>query len=315
MWHVDSAEKSVDELAAEELRPGERLDGADLRGLSFEGVDWLADRVFVGADFSHADVSGADLGDADLRKTCFSHATARGTSFEGANLEDADVSDTDLRDADLRRARLDETDLSSSRINAATDFGPRAVYEREMLESDDAERKSDKLEAAVRTYRAVEGLSEENTMNERASTYYRKGKDLRRRYNWQTNDYPKAVVGEASRLFTGYGNLPWRVIATSIGVMLLSAALYPLTGGVREARESGAVVYTFSHLPTAAPGHVVQILVKSLFFSVVTFTTLGYGNFQPVGTIAQYLASSEALVGTVLMSLLVAVLTRSAWLR
>lgn len=54
-----------------------------------------------------------------------------------------------------------------------------------------------------------------------------------------------------------------------------------------------------------------EIWVNSIYFSVVTFTTLGYGDVQPVG-FAKYVAASEAVIGASLMALLVFVLGRRA---
>lgn len=51
-------------------------------------------------------------------------------------------------------------------------------------------------------------------------------------------------------------------------------------------------------------------MFKSLYFSVVTFATLGYGDIQPIGTVARFLAGIEALLGALLAALLVFVLTR-----
>ncbi|HIC62018.1 MAG TPA: two pore domain potassium channel family protein [Marine Group III euryarchaeote] len=47
-----------------------------------------------------------------------------------------------------------------------------------------------------------------------------------------------------------------------------------------------------------------------LYYSVVTFTTLGYGDIVPVGPLAKMLSITEALSGVFLMSLLVVTLSR-----
>lgn len=312
---MNAGRKSVTQLEAMKPRPGERLDGADLHGLSLEGVRWFADVVLIGTDFSNADVTGVDFSDADLRKSSFGHSTARNAIFEGANLEDADVNDVDLRGTNLKMARLDETDLSSSRIGGNTAFGERAVYEAEMDPGDDPGTRRDKLEAAIRTYRALERLSQENALHSQASTFYRRGKDLRRRFNWSVRNYLPATMAELSRWFTGYGNLPLRVIYTSLGVILLCGLLYPLLGGIRRPRPTGSTIYALDSPWAVSVDRAATIVLESLYFSVVTFTTLGFGDLEPVGTAAQYLASAEALLGSILMALLVAVLTRSTWLR
>ncbi len=46
-----------------------------------------------------------------------------------------------------------------------------------------------------------------------------------------------------------------------------------------------------------------------LYFSVVTFATLGFGDISPVGSFARFLAGVESLFGSLLLALLVYVLT------
>ena len=55
--------------------------------------------------------------------------------------------------------------------------------------------------------------------------------------------------------------------------------------------------------------HVVHSGWDALYFSIVTFTTLGYGDFRPV-TDARMIAASEALIGYFAMATLIAVVAR-----
>ncbi|MFB6166061.1 MAG: pentapeptide repeat-containing protein [Haloarculaceae archaeon] len=311
VWHLDRGDRALTDFSAPQ--PGERLDGAIMRGLSLNGVDWLAECVLVGADFSDANVSRASFVGADLREATFHAADARGTSFERANLESATMTDVDLRDADFSKAQFDVADFSSSRINEHTVFSDRCVYERDIVDPAADVPATDALDAAVRTYRCLEDLSQENTLYAQASRYYRMSKDVRRRYNWAAGNYVHALVGEASRWFTGYGNRPWRVLQTSTAIAALSALAYPLVGGVSPAGDPGGPVYSAA---TAGGAHGwLAVAGKSLYFSVVTFTTLGYGNLAPVSAVGRTIAAAEAILGSVFLALLVAVLTRSTWLR
>lgn len=315
VWHAPPAAKSVEDLASSRSDADDRLDGAAFRGMSLAGVDWLAGAVLVGSDFTNADLSEADLADADLRKSSLRDVTARDASFESANLEDVNAQEADFRGADLTYARLDETNFSDSRISDATAFGERSVYEREVVSADDPDPENTSFDAALRTYRSLESLSEENALYGQAGGYYRKAKDLRRRYNWRAGNYAPAALGEVSRWVAGYGNVPARVVATSLVVILVCGALYPLVGGIQLVSAVDQVTFAVEDPLSAPPGRVAEVLLRSVFFSVVTFTTLGYGNLEPVGTVSQYLAGLEALVGSLLMALLVAVFTRSTWLR
>jgi hypothetical protein len=47
-----------------------------------------------------------------------------------------------------------------------------------------------------------------------------------------------------------------------------------------------------------------------LYFSVVTFTTLGYGDFQPAVGLSRFFASLEAIIGAFTMALFAYTLAR-----
>jgi voltage-gated potassium channel Kch len=114
---------------------------------------------------------------------------------------------------------------------------------------------------------------------------------------------------------TGYSMSPWRILATSFVIIVVSALLYPLTGGLEEVVASGggeqmAVTWEVQNPESASRYYIFSVFLKSLYFSVVTFTTLGYGDISPIGTYARTVAGIEALMGTALMALLVFVLSR-----
>lgn len=310
VWHVDAAKKPVDALALHDPVPGERLEGAIVRESGIAGTVGFSGCVLVDADFAQADVTKTDFADADLREATFRDANARGATFTRANLEDAALRGVDLRDARLDQAKFDEVDFTDSRINRATTFGDRSVYERQLAQTADPEKRRDLFESATWTYRTLQRLAHQNARRGQTYEYVWREKDLRRRFAWNAGYYPFALKAEASRWFMGYGLSPRRVLGTSLSLILVCALLYPLTGGIQEIDAGRAITYTIDE-PTDAPRWwVAGVLFKSLYFSIITFATVGYGDLQPVGSWARALASVESLLGGLLMALLVVVLAR-----
>lgn len=90
-------------------------------------------------------------------------------------------------------------------------------------------------------------------------------------------------------LLWGYGEKPLRIICAALAVMVFYTTLYHLVEWV------------------GANGNPVKLsLADCSYFSVVTFTTLGYGDIKPTTTLLKCLAGSEALLGACLIGLLVA---------
>ena len=89
----------------------------------------------------------------------------------------------------------------------------------------------------------------------------------------------------------GYGEKPKRVILNGFIIIFLFSFIYFFAG-----------IWNINHVK-------VNDFLSSLYFSIVTFTTLGYGDFHPKGYI-RFFASFEALIGAVLIALFIVTLTR-----
>ena len=309
LWHADVSVKPRDALTDQKPDGNERLDGATLSRVSLNGVDWFEECTLVGADLTAVDLHDASLSGADLREASLEHVSARHADFSEANLGDAALNVCDLRSADLTNARLDQASFSNVRISRTTTFGRTSIYEDE-LDGIDDESYLQRAQAAIWTYREIRTLHENNALPIEARRYYLDEKDMRRRADWHEGNYATALKAEGSRWVTGYGMSHWRVLGTSAALILLCAALYPLTGGIQETVGSDTTTWTLESPKDAPPFWLAHILVRSLYFSVITFSTLGYGDIRPIGTVARWLAGAESLLGSILMALLVFVLTR-----
>ena len=100
------------------------------------------------------------------------------------------------------------------------------------------------------------------------------------------------IPGLLSKLMWGYGEKPGRTLICNFFLILISAVVYWASGliqvnGTQRAIELGEAIY----------------------FSVVTFTTVGYGDFLPLGWV-RGISAAEALCGVVMMPLFLIGLTR-----
>jgi hypothetical protein len=292
-----------------------RLDGAILREVSLVGVEWFENCTLLGAKIDGVDMRETDLRNVDLREGHVNDVDARGADFRDANLEDGSFTTTDLRGANLVSTRLDQTVFNNVRVSRSTEFGTISVYEKRLKGTETASEIERYAQAAVWHYREIQNLFKTNALPVEARAYYMREKDMRRRIAWHAGNYPRALKAEGARWVTGYGMSPWRVLGTSLTVIVLSAVAFPTTGGLEESitRAGGTeqtIRWDVDRSETGQYRLLVSIFLRSLYFSTITFTTLGYGDIQPIGTIARAIAAIESLAGSLLMALLVFVLSR-----
>ncbi|MFB6114655.1 MAG: pentapeptide repeat-containing protein [Candidatus Nanohalobium sp.] len=138
--------------------------------------------------------------------------------------------------------------------------------------------------------------------------YYNRQKNwdlVRNEYSLDTWTRVKKAAGVGLNLFMqytcGYANKVPRIFGTMAFFTTLYGVLYTLGGPLKT---GAGVVWNSSN-----PG---KILFDGIYYSGVTFTTIGYGGIGPHGWAAKLLAVSEGYLSAILFTLLTVTLLRSA---
>jgi uncharacterized protein YjbI with pentapeptide repeats len=106
-----------------------------------------------------------------------------------------------------------------------------------------------------------------------------------------------------------YGENPWRVIRFALIIIFLFAIILNFSGIVISDRtnliiefikKSQGDEYALRYF-----GPILGSFLNCLYFSVVTFTTLGYGDFQPAVGLSRFFVSLESIIGAITMALFV----------
>ena len=290
---------------------GVRWIGEDLRGLQLAGAD------LSGADLSHADLSeanllgtrlagatlfeanltraelagadlcGANLDGAQLDHAGLGHARLEGASLRNVNLVSATLSGADLRGADLNASKLDrirghetcweDADLSRCRLAHADLHCGRvagACFDGANLRGATLSRLTGYDEASwigvdlreidfTGAYLLRRFILDQNFLDE-----------FRRQSRWTNLLYG---VWKATS-DCGRSVLRWGLC--TLGVVLLFTVLYSL------------VDMDYGSYPTP---------LSPLYGSVVTLTTLGYGDVLPKSTTAQVIVMCEVVTGYVML--------------
>jgi len=128
-----------------------------------------------------------------------------------------------------------------------------------------------------------------------------------------TKDFKKWIISAFSNMIYGYGERPWNVVKTALAIIIIFALSFSLIGignpEIIELKGTGIYQNSGNIIDLASKGLLKNNEIRNfpdcLYFSLITFTTLGYGDFRPLEGVGRILAGSEAFIGAFMMALFV----------
>jgi len=271
----------------------EKIDGNmekvhDLRGINLSGKlrrDWTDDDSKITLSFArldYANLQGGHLERAYLARAWLDHADLRGAHLKKASFASARLDDADLRRADLTDANLPKTILTKANIRGARFIH---VYVAETVFRDVLwEPEASLFEGFdVRGIRCSDPLFDQ---------FVRQSEFIRRcRETW-----PKWVFWPWKKTCDCGRNVPKWLVTCAL-VMLAFAFLFTLSGwlGVPLLRPRNA--------------EIGEGFLTHLYFSVVTFSTLGFGDVTPCNWGGKIAVIVEVFFGYVMLGMLISIFT------
>lgn len=265
------------------------MQGFSLRNATLTDVNLVHHGSKGGYDLSHSDFYRADMRLAHLFN---------------ANLKGASLMKADLRRANLHCANLEGANLLGTRLEEArldnVHWGHYVMQENLARSATKKAEQLDYFEQAEEVYRNLRRVLETEGLFEQAGYFFRR-EMVMRRMQMPLLSTPR-LISKLVDLFCGYGERPLRVISFSIALILGFALLF-FINGVTDRDQ--LLQLSFS----ASLQDNLYAFTNCLYFSVVTFTTLGYGDITPVG-INRLFAATEAFLGSFTLALFVVVFVK-----
>ncbi len=254
------------------------------------------------------DLSGADLWNADL---------------SGANLERSTLIGVNMFDADLTKITPYGARIEAVQINDGTEFhatpseyrrwwqpewGPFSLPHRcgydpavEQPEHVSDTDHDELLTKAADTYRQFEELARQNTQPALQSSLFVLRQDMQRKRYREKGQYLQAGANRLFRAVFKHGESFGRILLAAGLTILLFAGAYWQMDLILEN-------------PDAADSEFINDPFDAIYFSTLTFTTLGLGDFQPAAgsELGRGLVLVEATIGAILIATFVFVLGRRA---
>ena len=252
-----------------------------------EFVSYFTEKIWEGGHLEEADLTGAHLEEAD-----FFRAHLEGVNLSFTNLDGARFTDTYLMWADLEAANLKGADLTRAYLSAAiltdaelsSDTRLENVYWGNYILGEEMKGNFD---WAADTYRRLkQWYTNAGIYDVAGEFFYREMETKRKAMKWYPDPFPR-VWSTFLALLVGYGERPLRVLASAMAAFLSLTAIYWLLGGL-----------TLSY---------------SLYFSAISFTALGYGNWVKDVDITgwmQGVGAFESFIGILMIVLFSITFTR-----
>ncbi|PCK08238.1 MAG: potassium transporter Kef [Alteromonadaceae bacterium] len=288
----DKKQKSKSDLVEqleERAHTGEPMSGFQLRRSNLTGINLVNQGNKNGFQLINSDLYRANLCNAHLFHIDLHNTSLMKANFNGANLHCANLKGCNLLGTIFTNAKLDNIIWDDI-----------VVQEKLALESNDDEERMDYLQQAEEIYRHLRKQTESQGLFEVAGDFFIREMSVRR---YQMPMYSsKRLISKCVDLFCGYGEKPARVINFSMVMITMFALLYFIFGIT-----DGHQIIEFG-LDQNLKENANRFL-ETLYFSVVTFTTLGYGDLAPSG-IARAVAAAEAFIGSFTLALFVVVFVK-----
>ena len=293
-WHDPEVDKSGDDLREQlELRAqtGVPMEGFILRKANLEQLN-LVSRTSQPCCLIHSDLSRSNLSNAHLYKV----------NLSGSRLLKADLSEANLHRANLSGCNLLGVNLKSSRLEHV-EWG-QDLYQAEVARRVEKIREKDKAmilyEEAEEVARNIRKNCEDQGLFNAAGRFFHK-EMIFRRYQMPLLSGQRAI-SKGADLVIGYGEKPARIVLFSALFIFLCSLFYFMAG----LNDSNRLIVFDREQSILAN---FNTWLECLYFSVVTFTTLGYGDLTPQGP-SRLCAALEAFTGSFSLALFVVVVVK-----
>lgn len=296
-WHdpdIDKSNMDLSQRLEEHAKSGALLQGLKLARANLSNVNLVKHGHKTGYDLKHSDFYRANMSNAHLFNADLEGASLMKAKLSEANLHCANLHNCNLLGVKLTNARMDNVKLGQY-------VQQEAVAKRAELRGE-REKAVDFYEQSEEIYRALRKAADDDGLTKLAGKLAYKELTMQRKQRKKFS--MERIMLKLVDLFCGYGEKPMNVIIFSMGLILISALMFFFLGV-----DSADGIIKFD--PNHSTFKNLQDLGSAIYFSVVTFTTLGYGDIHPHG-FARLVATIEAFIGSFALALYVVVFVKKS---
>ncbi len=239
------------------------------------------------SDQAESSFRGCKFIDSRLIECDFTDIYVRHCNFDNVTFRDCNLFYSRFMDCEFHIFKIIKCNMSSmdflGNSYASISFLNCELDENTKFHlSEDESNKN--FERMYLLYNQVYKLFRLNGLNENASEYFYESREFERK----SSTGFKKIGLLFLKLLWGYGERPWNVVGSCIVTITFYSFLYLICG----INISGTTIYA-----DRFNDHLFINFLKCLYFSTITFTTVGYGDISPSGGASMFLSATEALLG------------------
>ena len=250
----------------------------------------LIDAHLIKTTLKKAFLLGAELQGAKLMG-----AKLQGAELVGANLQGADLSNSNLRNAIFsEKTILTNVNFFQCTLDGSTIKNAYNNMDKEVIQVRTIKKKRN-YSSAREIYILFKKYFKSEGMYDISGKYFVQEKKMERILNKKRKEWGKYFLNTFLDIVSGYGEKPLNAIICSLIIIMGGTNIYWLFDGIMVTNNKVTFSGTF---------------FESFYFSLITFSTLGYGDLIPKAGIFRIIASFESLMGVALTAIFIFIFAR-----
>ena len=262
------------------------------------------------SNLSNANLQNINLVNCDIQNSDFSKANLENASLYGANLKGCNLFKVNLKNANLNNSNLENCNLlgvnfeNTKLRNVKWGENYKVVNEIEAetaYKNKDYKLAKEKYREAEDIYRAIKISMQSQTFGEETGQFFIREMIAKRK---QFDRFSGSRIGsKIIEITTGYGEKLGNIAFTILGIIIACMFLYGIEGISYQGKILGFFSDDFSFIST---------LGNLFYFSVVVYSTVGFGEMVPIGPLGKSIMIFEGIIGGLVLAILIIALYKKS---
>ena len=258
------------------------------------------------ADMKNANLTNANLSNSDLTRADFSGASMYGVNLAGANLFKTNFEGANLKAANMKNCNMLGADFSNTKLNNVDwDEDYKVINEREAeeaLSSGDVDTAKEKYRESEDIYRALKITLQKQSLGEDTGEMFLREMIVKRKQLPLFS--PLRLAHKFAHFVFGYGEKIGNILYSILAILVTCALLYGINGVDYQDRNLSFFaedIQEYGYLRTFG---------NLFYFSVIVFTTVGFGDIAPLGLLNKTIVIIEGLTGGIIITIFIIAIYR-----